>query len=127
VAVDGEHGTDGTEDDEDDEIDLAWRALRKDAFNVSSGGRKGNSYYQDLGYLPYGQGIGDEVSTTLNYALADYSMAQAALTVRARLVLRIEALQTRQVYRDHLSTSAWARLLCRIELLQVLRVCHLMQ
>ena len=71
--------------DEDDDVDVAWAALRKDAFSVPDDhpleprkGRKGLQHYDSLGYLPVGLGIGDEVSATLNYALADFSMAAAA-------------------------------------------------
>ena len=34
-----------------------------------------------LGYIPTGRGVGDEVAATLNYALADYSMSLAALSL----------------------------------------------
>ena len=63
---------------------LAYRAVVDDAFNVSdpyrsaSGRRKGLGQYKALGYIPTGDGVGDEVSATLNYALADRSMSLAA-------------------------------------------------
>ena len=34
--------------------------------------------YEAHGYIPLGHGVGDEVSATLNYNLADYSMSLAA-------------------------------------------------
>ena len=34
--------------------------------------------YISLGYIPTGKRIGDEVSATLNYALADFAIAAAA-------------------------------------------------
>jgi len=64
--------------------DLAYLAIMEDAFNASATKRKGYSTrkglkeYMQLGYLPMGQGIGDEVSATLNYALADAAMSLAA-------------------------------------------------
>lgn len=66
---------------------LAFKAIMDDAYNVSmpyhkaSGRRKGLGEYKRLGYIPTGLGIGDEVSATLNYALADYSMSLAAKKV----------------------------------------------
>ena len=66
---------------------LAWEAAAKDAFTVDRKGRKGLALYERHGYIPIGHGVGDEVSATLNYNLADYSMSLAA----AELGLESEA------------------------------------
>ncbi len=63
-------------------MSLAYESIRKDVFTVvpagSTGGRKGMADYLSKGYLPV-DGIADNaVSATLNYALADYSVAMAA-------------------------------------------------
>ena len=58
---------------------LAYQAIIEDAYGtVGAGRRKGNAEYMQYGYIPTGRGIGDEVSATLNYALADRSMSLAA-------------------------------------------------
>jgi len=58
---------------------LAYQGLLQDAFvEGKQFGRKGLAEYMQYGYIPSGEGIGDEVSATLNYALADHSMALAA-------------------------------------------------
>jgi len=53
-------------------------AVAKDAYTIDSRGRKGLELYEKFGYIPIGHNVGDEVSATLNYNLADFSMSLAA-------------------------------------------------
>lgn len=45
---------------------------------VSSVGREGLSYYNQLGYVPYDVGIHENVARTLEYAFADFNLSQLA-------------------------------------------------
>ena len=45
---------------------------------VSSTGRLGHTYYNDLGYIPYDAGIDESVARTLEYAYDDWCIAQIA-------------------------------------------------
>jgi predicted alpha-1,2-mannosidase len=45
---------------------------------VSSVGRLGAKYYNDLGYVPYNVGINENVARTLEYAYADFCIARLA-------------------------------------------------
>lgn len=45
---------------------------------VKSVGREGVDYYNRLGYVPYNVGINENVARTLEYAYADYCIAQMA-------------------------------------------------
>ncbi len=45
---------------------------------VSSVGREGVDYYNDLGYVPYDVGIHENAARTLEYAFADFNIAQMA-------------------------------------------------
>ena len=70
---------------------LAWEAVAKDAYTIDPKGRKGLALYETHGFIPIGNGVGDEVSATLNYNLADFSMSLAAAalghTENAKLLL----------------------------------------
>ena len=57
---------------------LAWESVAKDAFTIDPKGRKGLQLYEKHGFIPLGHSVGDEVSATLNYNLADWSMSLAA-------------------------------------------------
>lgn len=64
------------------DIDLLYEALMKNTngYNpfVPSVGRLGASYYNDLGYIPYDVGINENAARTLEYAYADFCMAELA-------------------------------------------------
>ena len=64
------------------DIDLLYEALLKNVngFNpfVPSVGRLGASYYNELGYIPYDVGINENAARTLEYAYADFCMAELA-------------------------------------------------
>ncbi|GAB4412773.1 MAG: GH92 family glycosyl hydrolase [Bacteroidia bacterium] len=45
---------------------------------VNSVGRLGGAYYNDFGYVPYDVGINESAARTLEYAYADYCIAQLA-------------------------------------------------
>ena len=45
---------------------------------ISSVGRAGIDYYNKLGYVPYNVGINENVARTLEYAYADFTIAQMA-------------------------------------------------
>ena len=46
---------------------------------ISSVGREGVEYYNDLGYVPYNVGINENAARTLEYAYADFTVAKMAL------------------------------------------------
>lgn len=63
------------------DIDTLYQALIKDANNegpMDAVGRKGISYYHDLGYVPYDVGIKENAARTLEYAYDDFTIHQLA-------------------------------------------------
>lgn len=69
----------------DFDIETAYKSMRQVAFNgppVGSkfAGREGYEYYNQYGYCPTDK-TGDAVSATLEYAWADYALAQLAETL----------------------------------------------
>ncbi|MEN8228091.1 MAG: GH92 family glycosyl hydrolase [Bacteroidota bacterium] len=64
------------------DIDLLYEALLKNVNGsnpyVPSVGRLGASFYNDLGYVPYDVGIHENAARTLEYAYADFCMAELA-------------------------------------------------
>jgi len=65
------------------DYDVAWQAMRKDAYEVSgpkdtSRGKFGLSYYRDQGYIPVDVKVGEACSRTLDFAYADAATATAA-------------------------------------------------
>ena len=63
------------------DIDTLYQALIKGANNegpMDAVGRKGISYYQDLGYVPYDVGIRENAARTLEYAYDDFTIYQLA-------------------------------------------------
>jgi len=66
------------------DVDMAWEALRKDAFDSSSDpkdtsrGKFGLQHYKDRGYIPVDVKIGEACSRTLDFAYADAATAMAA-------------------------------------------------
>ena len=66
----------------DYDIELLYEALTKNTqgynLKVPSVGRLGASYYNDLGYIPYDVGINENAARTLEYAYADFCMAELA-------------------------------------------------
>ena len=62
-------------------IDTLWSALVKNTLGngpVSSVGRYGAEYYNELGYVPYDVGINENVARTLEYAYADWCLWRLA-------------------------------------------------
>jgi predicted alpha-1,2-mannosidase len=63
------------------DIDTLYKALIKDANNegpMDAVGRKGISYYKDLGYIPYDVKINENAARTLEYAYDDFTICQLA-------------------------------------------------
>ena len=65
------------------EVDVLLEAVLKNATveegrPVTSVGREGVNYYNDLGYVPYDVGINENTARTLEYAFADFTIAQMA-------------------------------------------------
>ncbi len=64
------------------DIDILYEALLKNSnghnMNISSVGRYGASYYNELGYIPYDVGINENAARTLEYAYADFCIAELA-------------------------------------------------
>ena len=59
------------------DIETLYEALVKNSENegpLTSVGRKGVKYYNELGYIPYNVGINENVARTLEYAYADYAL-----------------------------------------------------
>ncbi|MFV0539678.1 MAG: GH92 family glycosyl hydrolase [Aestuariibaculum sp.] len=78
----------------DKDVSVLLEALIKNA-NVNQGrpvgsvGREGVDYYNKLGYVPYNVGINENTARTLEYAYADFTIAQMAKK------LNIDTLTTR--------------------------------
>lgn len=65
------------------DVDVLFEAILKNAQvsddrPVSSVGREGLEYYNRLGYVPYNVGVNENVARTLEYAFADFNIAQMA-------------------------------------------------
>jgi predicted alpha-1,2-mannosidase len=63
------------------DINTLYKAVLKNTLNegpVSSVGRKGVSYYNELGYIPYNVKINENVARTLEYAYDDFTIWQLA-------------------------------------------------
>ncbi len=63
------------------DIKMLYEALIKNSENegpLSSVGRKGVGYYNQLGFVPYNVGINENAARTLEYAYADYCLYQLA-------------------------------------------------
>jgi predicted alpha-1,2-mannosidase len=63
------------------DANLLYQALVKNSDNegpVSSVGRRGEQYYNDLGYVPYDVGINENAARTLEYAYDDFALYQLA-------------------------------------------------
>ena len=66
------------------DAEVLLEAMLKNA-NISEGrpvnsvGRAGLSYYNTLGYVPYDVGVNENAARTLEYAYADFALAQMAL------------------------------------------------
>ncbi|WP_418510642.1 GH92 family glycosyl hydrolase [Corallibacter sp.] len=65
------------------DVDTLLEAILKNA-NIETGrpassvGREGLNYYNNLGYVPYNIGVNENVARTLEYAYADFTIAQMA-------------------------------------------------
>jgi predicted alpha-1,2-mannosidase len=67
----------------DIDIDTLYEAIIKntevdEGRPVSSVGREGGDYYNELGYVPYDVGIHENVARTLEYAFADFNIYRLA-------------------------------------------------
>jgi len=63
------------------DIQTLYEAILKNTDSVgpvSSVGRYGAKYYNDLGYVPYDAGINENVARTLEYAYADFCISRLA-------------------------------------------------
>lgn len=63
------------------DMPLLWEALLKNSMQegpISSVGRKGVQYYNQLGYVPANVNIAESAARTLEYAYADYCLWQLA-------------------------------------------------
>lgn len=63
------------------DIETLYKAILKNTDGVgpvSSVGRLGAKYYNDLGYVPYNVGINENAARTLEYAYADFCIARLA-------------------------------------------------
>lgn len=62
------------------DAELLWKAVQHGANSVhptnSSTGRAGYTWYNKLGYIPYGEDINQNVARTLEYAYADWCIYQ---------------------------------------------------
>ncbi|WDF67476.1 GH92 family glycosyl hydrolase [Sphingobacterium oryzagri] len=62
------------------DAETLWKAVKHGANNVhptnSSTGRAGYTWYNKLGYIPYGEDINQNVARTLEYAYADWCIYQ---------------------------------------------------
>jgi predicted alpha-1,2-mannosidase len=65
-------------------VRILFEAILKNA-NIEAGrpeksvGREGLNYYNTLGYVPYDVGVNENTARTLEYAFADFNIAQMAL------------------------------------------------
>ena len=60
------------------DINVLYEAILKNSNNegpLSSVGRKGVSYYNSLGYVPYNVGVNENAARTLEYAYADFCIS----------------------------------------------------
>lgn len=65
------------------DVEVLFEAILKNAMveegrPVNSVGRAGLKYYNTLGYVPYNVGINENAARTLEYAFADFSIAEMA-------------------------------------------------
>ena len=63
------------------DIETLYKAILKNTDSVgpvSSVGRLGAKYYNDLGYVPYNVGINENAARTLEYAYADFCISRLA-------------------------------------------------
>jgi predicted alpha-1,2-mannosidase len=66
------------------DIETLYQAMIKNTMGsgpVSSVGRLGAQYYNDLGYVPYNVGINENAARTLEYAYADFCIWKLAKTL----------------------------------------------
>ena len=67
------------------DIDVLWEAVTKGAASVhpevSSSGRLGYEYYNELGYVPCDVGINESAARTLEYAYDDWCIYQLGLSL----------------------------------------------
>lgn len=61
------------------DIETLYEAVKKNSNHkgpINSVGRFGSEYYNELGYVPYNVGVNENAARTLEYAFADWSIAQ---------------------------------------------------
>ncbi len=67
------------------DIDLLYEAILKNTENegpITSVGRFGAKYYNSLGYIPYNVGVNENAARTLEYAFADWAIAELATELK---------------------------------------------
>lgn len=67
------------------DIEVLWEAIIKNSNHagpLTSVGRAGVDYYNELGYVPYDVQINENAARTLEYAYADYTIARLAQALK---------------------------------------------
>uniref|UniRef100_UPI002611CF03 GH92 family glycosyl hydrolase n=1 Tax=uncultured Chitinophaga sp. TaxID=339340 RepID=UPI002611CF03 len=67
------------------DIETLYQALLKNSENegpLSSVGRKGVKYYNDLGYVPYDVNVNENAARTLEYAYDDFTIYKLAIALK---------------------------------------------
>lgn len=67
------------------DINTLYEAVVKNSENegpISSVGRRGVKYYNEIGYIPYDVGINENAARTLEYAYDDFTIYQLAKTLK---------------------------------------------
>jgi predicted alpha-1,2-mannosidase len=90
-------------------INSLYEALVKNSENegpITSVGRRGAKYYNELGYVPYDVGINESAARTLEYAYADFALYQLAEALK-RPKSEIEKFRKRSLnYKNLFDTGA---------------------
>ncbi len=66
------------------DVETLYEAIKKNAYNegpLTSVGRKGAAFYNELGYVPNDAGINESAARTLEYAYADYCLYRLAVAL----------------------------------------------
>src|SRR3546814_16051375 len=77
---------------------------------IAAVGREGAEYYNRLGYVPYDVGINENAARTLEYATADFSIAQLAKLLGKDADAKKYRSEERRVGKECVSTcrSRWS-------------------
>ena len=86
------------------DIETLYEAIIKNSNSVgpvSSVGRYGAEYYNDLGYIPYDVGVNENAARTLEYAFADWSIAELGVALN-KPKIEIDLYRNRSLNYTHL-------------------------